>query len=130
MRHKFLKSVFPVCFALILSTLLNGCSVAAPKTVAETNIANVISAPKGPTIKIEPNSPADTVRVFYKNLREKKFREAIFLTNLRPAIEGLTDSELKEFQVDFEAVAKNVPAEVEINGEITSGDSATVTSSE
>ena len=61
------------------------------------------------------------MRVFYKDLREKKFREAIFLTNLRPAIEGLTDNELKEFQVDFEAVAKNVPAEVEINGEIIIG---------
>ena len=34
---------------------------------------------------------------------------------------------MKEFQVDFEAIAKNVPADVEINGEITSGDSATVT---
>ena len=60
-------------------------------------------------------------------LREKKFREAIFLTNLRPAIEGLTDDELKEFAVDFEAVAKSVPAEVQINGEIIVGDTATVT---
>lgn len=106
---------------------MNGCSVAPPKIVAETNVANAASASKGATIKIEPNSPADTVRMFYAKLREKKFREAIFLTNLRPAIEGLTDRELKEFQVDFEAVAKNVPAEIEINGEITSGDSATVT---
>ena len=127
MRHTYLKSGFLVCFSLILSTFLNGCSVAAPKTEAETIVPNTVAAPKGATIKIEPNSPADTVRVFYKNLREKRFREAIFLTNLRPAVEGLTDKELKEFQVDFEAIAKNVPAEVEINGEITSGDSATVT---
>lgn len=127
MRYTYLKSGFLACFALILSTFLNGCSVAAPKIAAETNVANVAAAPKGSTIKIEPNSPADTVRMFYAKLREKKFREAIFLTNLRPAIEGLTDRELKEFQVDFEAVAKNVPAEIEINGEITSGDSATVT---
>ncbi len=128
MRHTYLKSAFLVCFALILSTFFTGCSVAAPKTEAETVVINPEpAAPKGATIKIEPNSPADTVRVFYKKFREKKFREAIFLTNLRPAIEGLTDSELKEFQVDFEAVAKNVPAEVEINGEITSGEIATVT---
>jgi hypothetical protein len=71
--------------------------------------------------------PADTVRTFYKHLREKRFREAVFLTNLRPAVEGLTDSELKEFSLDFETIAGRVPAEVEINGEIVSGDSATVT---
>ncbi len=35
------------------------------------------------TIKIAPGSPADMVRVFYKNLREKRFREAIMMTNLR-----------------------------------------------
>lgn len=127
MRHKFLKSGSLVCCALFLSTVLNGCSVAAPKTEAETIAPSTAAVSKGATIKIEPNSPADTVRVFYKNLREKRFREAIFLTNLRPAIEGLTDNELKEFQVDFEAVARNVPAEIEINGEIMSGDSATVT---
>ena len=126
MRHTYLKSGFLVCFAII-STLFSGCSIAAPKAEAEPMTPSAGVAPKGPTIKIEPNSPADTVRVFYKNLREKKFRDAIFLTNLRPAIEGLSDKELKDFQVDFEAVAKNVPAEVEINGEIMSGDSATVT---
>ncbi len=54
-------------------------------------------------------------------------RDAIFLTNLRPAIEGLTDNELKELQVDFEALASEVPAEIQINGEIISGDKASVT---
>lgn len=128
MRNTYLKSGVLACFALFLSTCLNGCSVAAPKTEAETISSNVAAAAqKESSIKIEPNSPADTVRAFYTKLREKKFREAIFLTNLRPAIEGLSDKELKEFQVDFEAVAKNVPAEIEINGEIVSGDSATVT---
>ncbi len=130
MRHTYLKSSFLVCFALIVSAFLSGCSVAAPKTEAESIAKNTVVAaaePKGATIKIEPNSPAETVRVFYRNLRDKRFRDAIFLTNLRPAIEGLTDSELKDFQVDFEAIAKHVPAEIEINGEIISGDSATVT---
>ncbi|MGI8810914.1 MAG: hypothetical protein ACR2IH_00100 [Pyrinomonadaceae bacterium] len=79
------------------------------------------------TIAITPNSPAETVRAFYKNLREKKFREAIFLTNLRPAIEGLTDTELRDFRVDLESIARGVPAELEINGEIVSGEKATVT---
>jgi hypothetical protein len=89
--------------------------------------AEAVKTSRGPTIEIKPNSPADTVRAFYTALREKRFREAIFLTNLRPAIEGLTDAELKEFQLDFEAIAKHVPPEIEINGEITSGDTAVVT---
>ena len=121
----------PYFLLLALMMLAAGCSVEASKAAtADLNSATKDEAPKnhtGATIEIEPNSPADTVRVFYKYLREKKFREAIYLTNLRPAVEGLTDSELKDFQVDFEAIATTVPAEVEINGEIVTGDTATVT---
>jgi hypothetical protein len=79
------------------------------------------------TIGIIPGSPAEIVQLFYKYLREKKFREALLLTNLRPAIEGLTDLELKEFQLDFERIAVNVPSDIQVNGEIIAGDSATVT---
>ena len=119
-------------FSIISSVLIAaGCAVEAAKTQSEkqkqkteTLTENSQSATK---IKIEPNSPADTVRVFYKNLREKKFRDAIFLTNLRPAIEGLTETELKDLQVDFDSLAKEVPAEIEINGEIISGEKAVVT---
>lgn len=127
--------LFVVIFSI---SLLGGCAVEAAKdklTADKENVVSKISAPidlKNPsaaksTIKIEPNSPADTVKVFYQHLREKKFREAMFLTNLRPAIEGLTDTELKELQVDFEPLATQVPAEVEINGEIISKNKATVT---
>jgi len=86
-----------------------------------------LTSSKGATIKIEQGSAADTVRAFYTKMREKKFREAIYLTNLRPAIEGLTDAELKDFDVDFEALAQQIPQEIEINGEIVTGDKATVT---
>lgn len=78
------------------------------------------------SIKIEPNSPADVVRTFYKYLREHKFREAIFLTNLRPAIEGLTETELREYQVDFEHIGNAIPENIVISGEVISGDRATV----
>lgn len=105
------------------------CSTAESKnSTLNLNVAPANSSEsKGATIQIDAGGPADTVRAFYKLLREKKFREAIFLTNLRPAIEGLTDAELKDFAVDFEAIAGDVPAEIEINGEIVTGDSATVT---
>ncbi len=137
MINNFLK-IKSFSLALIFGVaMLSGCAVEAAKDNppnGEPATRTEIAAPNEPknqpskaTIKIEPNSPSDTVRVFYKSLHEKKFREALFLTNLRPAIEGLTDSELKEMEVDFEALAAQVPAEVEINGEITTGDKATVT---
>lgn len=118
---------------------IGGCEVQAAKNEPVPLKQKIESATKSPdirnsenfsrqaTIEITENSPADTVRVFYKNLREKRFREALFLTNLRPAIEGLTDAELQELQVNFEAIARAVPAEIEINGEIISGKYATVT---
>lgn len=125
---------------LLLTLFFGGCAVEAAKTQAGENaekpsvknensskVSETENISKGAAIKIETNSPADTVRVFYKNLREKRFREALFLTNLRPAIEGLTDAELKDLQIDFEPIARRVPSEIEINGEIISGDSATVT---
>lgn len=118
---------------LVSIALTSACAVEASKkpdskeTIQGQTENYAAPAAKGATIKIEPNSPADTVRVFYKDLREKRFRDAIYLTNLRPAIEGLTDAELKEFQVDFEAISVQVPEELQINGEIISGDSATVT---
>src|SRR6266480_4095114 len=104
------------------ATNSGGPSGSSNKTTNAQSLNNApASASKGATIPIEPNGPADTVRLFYKDLRERKFREAIFLTNIRPAIEGLTDMELKEFQVDFEAIAGIVPPEIQINGEIVSG---------
>lgn len=128
---KFLpRPLLAVCASAFLFTL--SCSTAgsanAVVAVNSTAVNTGNSAePRGASIPIDQGGPADTVRAFYKLLREKKFREAIFLTNLRPAIEGLTDAELKDFAVDFETIAGNVPAEIKINGEIISGDSATVT---
>ncbi len=125
-------SLTTIFFALFLS----GCAVEAAKNVdrnsgEKTSFAAKESRSENSSAKnkitIQPNSPADTVRVFYKDLRAGKFREALFLTNLRPAIEGLTDAELKDLQMDFAALAQQIPADVEINGEIISGDQATVT---
>ncbi len=115
------------------SVVFNGCSaVASEVSPVAKNPANAVqnstdSGIKGSTIETKENGPADTVRAFYTKLREKRVREAIYLTNLRPAIEGLSDDELKEFSVDFEAVAKRVPEKIQITGEIISGELATVT---
>ena len=132
--------LFQLKTIILLSVFIGGCAVEAAKNQTEQRAEKSVvknsdasktfeteNISKGATIKIAPDSPADTVRVFYKNLREKRFREAMFLTNLRPAIEGLTDAELKDLQVDFEPIARQVPSEIEINGEIISGSAATVT---
>lgn len=81
----------------------------------------------GPTIEIKKNSPSDTVSVFYARLRENRFRDALVLTNLRPAVEGLSDKEVEELGVDFRQIAGMIPAQMPINGEIVTGDDATVT---
>jgi len=119
--------------------MISGCAVEAAKVIdgdkivpvrntdLETSVKLSTKTNKGATIEIEKDSPADTVRVFYKSLRENRFREAIFLTNLRPAIEGLTDTELEELKLDLAPIAQQIPAEIEINGEIISGNYATVT---
>ncbi len=137
MFDKFFQTANFFLIVIFSVSLFSGCAVEAakdtpesgkPKGRVETSAPTESkNQPSKATIKIEPNSPADTVRVFYKSLHERKFREAMFLTNLRPAIEGLTDSELKELQVDFETLAAQVPAEIEINGEIISENKATVT---
>lgn len=120
---------FFVC-AMVFSVLaIGGCAVEAAKSVDSSGKSAVLNkkVATGATIQINPGSPADTVRVFYQKMRERKFREALFLTNLRPAIEGLSDDELKELQVDFDVLAGQIPAEIAINGEIIMQDKATVT---
>ena len=127
---------FVLCLSVFMVALTGGCAVEASKPDAAqaekpAGISNSEVATAAPPVSIQAvaGSPADTVRAFYQKLREKKFREAIFLTNLRPAVEGLTDTELREFQLDFERIASQIPADVQINGEIVSGNKATVTAS-
>lgn len=75
-------------------------------------------------------SPTETMRDFYRLLREKKFREAFGMSIYRPAIDALSAQEFEEFRPDFEkmalAVSEKIPATVDISGEQVSGDTATV----
>ena len=71
-------------------------------------------------------SPSDTVRVFYKTMREKKFREAFAMSIYRPAIDPLTPAEFEDLRVDFEKMAGAIPEVVNITGEQISGELATV----
>lgn len=76
--------------------------------------------------KPPPRSPSDTVREFYKAMREKKFREAFGLSIYKPAIEPLKPQEFEDLRPDFEKMAAVIPEQVNLAGEQVSGDIATV----
>jgi hypothetical protein len=71
-------------------------------------------------------SPTDTVREFYKSMRERKFREAFALSIYRPAIEPLKPEEFEDLRPDFDKMAAAIPPEVTLIGEQISGEVATV----
>lgn len=127
-------------FSLSLAVVIGGCAVSAknldeapakPAVGEKNNYPQAEAVTKNSHLKgrieITANSPADAIRTFYKNLREKRFREAMMMTNLRPAVEGLSDSDMQDLNADFEPLAKQVPADIQISGEIVSGNSASVT---
>jgi hypothetical protein len=76
--------------------------------------------------QVSPRSPSDTVREFYKAMRARKFREAFAMSIYKPAIEGLKPEEFEDLRPDFEKMAAAIPDQVDISGEQTSGDVATV----
>ena len=75
-------------------------------------------------------SPTETMRDFYRMMREKKYREAFNISIYRPAIEGLSTQEYDDLKTDFDkmaiAVSEKIPEKVDITGEQISGDVATV----
>jgi Domain of unknown function (DUF4878) len=84
---------------------------------------NATAAAVAPKLQL---SPSDTVREFYRLMREKKFREAFALSIYQPAIDGLKPADFADLQVDFERLAAVIPEKVNITGEQISGESATV----
>jgi hypothetical protein len=71
-------------------------------------------------------TPSETVREFYKQMREKKFREAFNLSIYKPAIEPLKPQEFEDLRPDFEKMAAAIPADITLIGEQVSGELATV----
>lgn len=135
-KHFMKLSVLSLC---LLISMVSSCAVSAKtedklsgdKAVKNEKISPISGETKNSLtkgrIKFAASSPADAIRIFYKNLREKQFREALMMTNLRAAVEGLSAAELEDLRPDFEPLANQVPADLQINGEIITGDKATVT---
>ncbi|HEV7376572.1 MAG TPA: hypothetical protein VGN95_17800 [Pyrinomonadaceae bacterium] len=74
----------------------------------------------------QARTPTETVREFYKAMREKRFREAFGLSIYKPALDGLSAEEFEELRPDFEKMAAAIPEKIDVSGEQTSGDVATV----
>jgi len=71
-------------------------------------------------------SPTETVKLFYKTMRERKFKEAFAMSIYKPAVEPLSAKEFEDLRPDFEKMAAAIPDQVELSGETVSGDMATV----
>ncbi len=71
-------------------------------------------------------SPSDTVRAFYKALRERRFRDAFAMSIYKPAVEPLSDAEFEELRPDFERTAAAISDKFEITGEQITNETATV----
>lgn len=97
--------------SLALAAFLLFISTAAARSVAAQNA--------------QARTPTETVREFYKALREKRFREALMISVYRPAIEGLSAAEIEELRPDFEKMAAGAE-KIEVKGEQLSGETATV----
>src|SRR6185503_18822579 len=102
------------------------CTTLAGKDVGTVLARNSTQKPATTAAATSGRSPSDTVREFYKAMREKRFREAFAISIYKPAIEGLKPEEFDDLRPDFERLAAALPDRVEINGEQISADEATV----
>jgi len=89
-------------------------------------LAMVVTLSSTAWAQAQPRSPSDTVREFYKAMREKRFREAFAMSIYKPAIENLKPQEFEDLRPDFDNMAAAIPDAVEIKGEQVSGETATV----
>src|SRR5438552_5032832 len=72
------------------------------------------------------DSPSQVVKKFYQHLRARHYTEGLRLSVYSPAIEGLSEEEMRDLEPEFARIVTNLPAEIETHGEQISGDEATV----
>lgn len=69
-------------------------------------------------------TPSQIVKSFYQNIKDQRFREALMMTNWRPAVESFTAQEADDLRSNFKYLSAQ--ANVEVTGEQLSGDAASV----
>jgi hypothetical protein len=105
---------------ILVCLLLVNAGVKAQTPAASTQ-GNKSGAPASAA-----QTPSETVREFYKLMRERRFREAFALSIYKPAIEPLSAEEIEELRPDFERMAAAIPEKIDVGGEQISGDTSTV----
>ena len=109
--------------SLLVPFLCTNATVAqtqpSPETAKPPAVTTTTAAPKS-------DSPTATVQEFYKAMRDRRFRDALMMTNLRSAVEKLSAADMADLAPDFEPMATRVPEKIEINGEQISGNLASV----
>ena len=117
MRHSISRSQFSQA-ALIVALLLSLGALCGEPALAQP----ASKSSQTPAVR----SPSDTVREFYKAMRERRFREAFDLSIYKPAIDPLKPQDFEDLRPDFEKMAAVIPESVNLGGEQVSGDIATV----
>src|SRR2546421_10134690 len=72
------------------------------------------------------DSPSQVVKKFYQHLHARHYAEGLRLSVYSPAIEGLSEEEMRNLEPEFARIVANLPTEIETHGEQISGDEATV----
>ena len=72
------------------------------------------------------HGPSDVVVEFYKAMREHRFKDAWAMTVYKPAVDSLSADEMEDLRPFFEAQAAPVPAQIQIDTEKISGNTAQV----
>src|SRR2546428_4015953 len=122
--NKRLIERFEIMPSLPVSELLG--RVSRPRKITLVVLAIMLCTTATHAQTNKERSPSDTVREFYKAMREHRFKEAWSLTMYKSAVETLTAEEMEDLRPDFEDRAAKVPEQVEITGEQINGNIATV----
>ena len=72
------------------------------------------------------NSPTQTTITFYRALKQKHYVEGFHHSVYRAAVEGLSQSELKDLEPDFTRTFTAIPDKIEPRDEQINGDTAVV----
>lgn len=130
LRVGCLRLFFLISFALFafneIASAQNTQPQATPTPTPTPSTATTQTSVAATPTQTNPLSPGKTVSEFYKLMREKKFNDAFTLTIYKPAIEGLTAEEFEDLRPDFEALASNIPENIEVVREEISGNAAIV----
>ena len=91
-----------------------------------TAIITIIATCAAIALAQKQTSPSDVTMQFYNALKDRRYVEGFRFSVYRGALEGLSESELKELEEDFARSFSGLPDKIEPRGEQVTGETATV----